>query len=123
MKTTKNFAEYIDEMLKADPKLRAEVDEERSLMRVAHQLAKMPTRSTAHMVDWEREEGIQQMLADLQELARRDGCIAAAWAVEFFRHRHDPGDCMETTIEGEPHDFTDERYFDEDLNVWMRRAT
>jgi hypothetical protein len=46
-------------------------------------LCKVPTKSTAHMDEQERRDGLGVMLADLFTLARRDGCIAAAWAYEF----------------------------------------
>ncbi len=40
--------------------------------------------STAHMSDGEREAGTHQMIRDLESLAYADGCIAAAWALEFI---------------------------------------
>lgn len=45
-------------------------------------LADSPTESTLHMSVDERTAGIAQMLDDLYQLATRDGCIAAAWALE-----------------------------------------
>jgi hypothetical protein len=50
----------------------------------AAEIAKIPTTSTKYMCYEERLEGINQMLADLNTLARRDGCIAAAWVLEFL---------------------------------------
>lgn len=50
---------------------------------IAEILAKMPTASTKAMHIVDRFNGIDQMLKDLQELAKSDGCIAAAWAFEF----------------------------------------
>lgn len=47
-------------------------------------LAKYPTKSTKHMEEDERAEGIEQMLKDLLALAHNDGCIAAAWTVEWL---------------------------------------
>lgn len=42
------------------------------------------TPSTEHMNDDERGDCIEVMLDDLEQLTRRDGCIAAAWALEFI---------------------------------------
>ena len=50
---------------------------------IAELLAKMPTSSTKAMHAVDRFNGIHQVLLDLNELARSDGCIAAAWALEF----------------------------------------
>ena len=50
---------------------------------IAQTLAKMPTASTRDMHMADRCNGIHQMLCDLNQLARKDGCIAAAWALEF----------------------------------------
>jgi hypothetical protein len=50
----------------------------------ANKLAATPTRSTVYMTMEERARGIQTMLDDLDKLAKDDGCIAAAWAAEFF---------------------------------------
>ena len=47
-------------------------------------LSTIPTISTKHMEQAEREAGIQTMLNDLFHLADRDGCIAAAWALEII---------------------------------------
>lgn len=60
---------------------RLNIDEENE---VAIILAKSPTESTKHMGTEEREEGILTMLRDLELLARKDGCVAAAWALEFI---------------------------------------
>ena len=49
----------------------------------ADKLAKTQTQSTQHMAEQERADGILQMLRDLNRLARENGCIAAAWALEF----------------------------------------
>lgn len=45
-------------------------------------LTELVTPSTEHMDRDERAAGVLQMLADLRMLAERDGCIAAAWALE-----------------------------------------
>jgi len=50
---------------------------------IAETLAKKPTESTKSMHMADRCNGIHQMLCDLNQLARKDGCIAAAWALEF----------------------------------------
>ena len=57
----------------------------KSLEDVAEILARMPTQSTKAMHIVHRFNGIHQMLTDLQDLAEcdGDGCIAAAWALEF----------------------------------------
>jgi hypothetical protein len=49
----------------------------------ARQLAQRPTPSNRHMEHLERAKCIRVMLEDLHLLASRDGCIAAAWALEF----------------------------------------
>lgn len=51
---------------------------------VADRLMMIPTTSTRHMWHEERRGGILQMLMDLEALAHRDGCIAAAWALEYI---------------------------------------
>lgn len=53
-------------------------------LKIAKRLAKHPTQSTKHMEEGERTDGIEQMLKDLLALAHNDGCIAAAWAVEWI---------------------------------------
>jgi hypothetical protein len=50
---------------------------------IADILAENPTASTKSMHITDRCNGIHQMLCDLNQLARKDGCIAAAWALEF----------------------------------------
>ena len=40
--------------------------------------------STKHMDETERLDGTRQMIRDLEQLAHRDGCIAAAWALDFI---------------------------------------
>ena len=57
---------------------------DRTLRNMAYRLASTPTASTKHMMFNERVEGIEQMLADLKRLALADGCIAAAWALEYL---------------------------------------
>lgn len=52
------------------------------VMRAINRLANKPTTSTKDMTVEERRDGIQQMLLDLNQLATKDGCIAAAWALE-----------------------------------------
>ncbi len=49
----------------------------------ARVLATKSTPSTVHMAPEEREDAICTMLSDLDLLAANDGCIAAAWALEF----------------------------------------
>lgn len=56
-----------------------------SLYKTARRIAQRPTKSTAHMNEPERRSGIFQMLADLDQLAKRDGCVAAAWALEYLQ--------------------------------------
>lgn len=48
------------------------------------QMAAMVSPSTARMDPEERADGVRQMLEDLTMLARRDGCVAAAWALEVL---------------------------------------
>ena len=50
----------------------------------AKELADLPTKSTIKMTYEERLASIETMLSDLNQLARKDGCIAAAWALEFL---------------------------------------
>jgi hypothetical protein len=50
---------------------------------IAEILAKHPTASTQSMRIVDRLNGIHKMLGDLNQLAGKDGCIAAAWALEF----------------------------------------
>jgi hypothetical protein len=60
--------------------------------RLVKKLAHQPTKSTKDM-DWEsRCEGIRQMLVDLHQMASKDGCVAAAWAVEWFSEWGKKGD-------------------------------
>ena len=58
-----------------------------SLHKTARRIAATPTKSTLHMSESERQSGVLQMLADLDELAKRDGCVAAAWALEYLQER------------------------------------
>lgn len=51
---------------------------------LAERLSHVATPSTKHMDREERRDGIEVMLSDLNQLARRDGCIAAAWALEML---------------------------------------
>lgn len=51
---------------------------------LAAKLASVRTKSTAHMETGERASCIGTMLDDLEQLARSDGCIAAAWAIEIM---------------------------------------
>ena len=61
-----------------------EVMDSQEFTDLVKKLAHKPTKSTRDM-DWEsRCDGIRQMLVDLHTLARVDGCIAAAWACEWF---------------------------------------
>lgn len=41
-------------------------------------------KSTKHMDATERLDGTRQMIRDLEQLAHRDGCVSAAWALEFI---------------------------------------
>lgn len=43
----------------------------------------LPFPSTVGMSKEDRIAGVKQMLMDLSDLARIDGCIAAAWAIEL----------------------------------------
>lgn len=52
--------------------------------KLAAKLASVRTKSTAHMETDERASCIGTMLDDLKQLARNDGCIAAAWAIEIL---------------------------------------
>lgn len=54
------------------------------LRQLAEALATVPAPSTKHMEREEREQSVWQMLADLWRLAKSDGCIAAAWALEIL---------------------------------------
>ena len=47
-------------------------------------LAEVPIKSTASMSDQDRISGTACMIADLKMLADKDGCIAAAWALEVL---------------------------------------
>jgi len=47
------------------------------------------TPSTARMSPDERHEGVMQMIEDLAILASRDGCVAAAWALEVIESMAD----------------------------------
>lgn len=55
-------------------------------------LSEPPTSSTAHMSHGERLDGVCQMLSDLERLAKEDGCIAAAWALEKLLAMAKPGE-------------------------------
>ena len=66
------------------------------LRAAAERLSVEPTASTAHMEHGERANGVHQMLLDLRQLATRDGCVAAAWALEkLLAHRPDDGEPVE----------------------------
>ncbi len=52
---------------------------------LATKLAEKPTTSTNSMDLLDRQSGIEQMLEDLHQLATADGCIAAAWALEYLK--------------------------------------
>ena len=54
------------------------------IQQAATLLSREVRESTQHMSNGERAQGIEQMLRDLLELARNDGCVAAAWAYEFI---------------------------------------
>lgn len=53
-----------------------------------NELARIDCPSYRHMEEQERADGILTMLNDLNQLARRDGCIAAAWALEMIQAMH-----------------------------------
>jgi hypothetical protein len=55
-----------------------------AFMAAAERLEKIPTPSTKHIDETERGNGIATMLSDLRLLAENNGCIAAAWALEFI---------------------------------------
>lgn len=48
-------------------------------------LADIPIPSTEYMCQEDKCGGVAQMIDDLETLARKDGCIAAAWALEVLR--------------------------------------
>lgn len=41
-------------------------------------------KSCKHMTEAERLDGTRQMIRDLERLAIDDGCVAAAWALDFI---------------------------------------
>lgn len=47
-------------------------------------LANLSIPSTQRMGQFEKYDGVQLMLSDLNALAEKDGCIAAAWALEVL---------------------------------------
>lgn len=51
---------------------------------LADRLAQTATASTRTMPADVRADGIRQMLSDLHRLTTEDGCIAAAWALEWI---------------------------------------
>lgn len=61
--------------------------EAQSYYELAERLAELPTSSNARMDHQERVDGILQMIYDLRVMAETDGCIAAAWAIEFLFER------------------------------------
>lgn len=65
-----------------------------NLEKVAKKLAPVKTTSIRCMSEMEREGGILQMLQDLERLAKSDGCIAAAWALEWLVE-WEPNECQE----------------------------
>jgi hypothetical protein len=68
-------------------------------MHTAELLTEPPTKSTAHMSHGERLDGVCQMLMDLEQLARQDGCIAAAWALEKLIAVAEQGPAHESEIQ------------------------
>lgn len=59
-------------------------DKKTALEKAASLLAIPENRTMQGMSFGDREAGISQMLADLKQLATDDGCVAAAWAYEWF---------------------------------------
>ena len=55
---------------------------------------RIKTPSTNYMTTQEQLDGVRQMLDDLERLAEEEGCIAAAWALEWI---------IEATKEHSPH--------------------
>lgn len=51
----------------------------------AEELAFVVPPEYRYMERREYTDGVKQMLADLERLAREDGCVAAAWALSMFR--------------------------------------
>lgn len=47
-------------------------------------LMKLELPEYAHLSEQEKEDGYKQMCQDLLDLARKDGCIAAAFALSVF---------------------------------------
>lgn len=54
------------------------------------ELAAFRPLSYGYMSDAEYRAGVAQMLADLERLARSDGCIAAAWALSVLKELPSP---------------------------------
>jgi hypothetical protein len=55
---------------------------EKQILRVSQRVI---PKSCKHMSEQERLDGTRQMIRDLERLAIDDGCIAAAWALDFIR--------------------------------------
>lgn len=56
----------------------------KDVLEIASGLANYSTESMQSMCREDRVNAIAQMLADLYMLATKDGCVAAAWALEFL---------------------------------------
>lgn len=63
-----------------------------SNVELAEKLNQIGTRYGSLMGSEEREAGIHQMILDLGTLAKQDGCVAAAWAIEMIRQYVDHRD-------------------------------
>jgi len=50
---------------------------------VINRLAKHPPDCYLNMAEVEYGDGVSTMLSDLEMLAKKDGCVAAAWALKF----------------------------------------
>jgi hypothetical protein len=84
-------------------------------LKIAKRLAKHPTQSTKHMEEGERTDGIEQMLKDLLALAHNDGCIAAAWAVEWIVENADTIERVRALLER----WEESRTSEEPFIQWM----
>ena len=50
----------------------------------------LPIPSIQNLGTVEAKNGIRQMIEDLEKLAKDDGVVAAAWALEVLVHRYAP---------------------------------
>ncbi len=56
-----------------------------SILNEARAISEIELPSTKHLSPDDKLEGTCQMLDDLERLAEEDGCIAAAWAIEWVK--------------------------------------